>query len=119
MDGKETPGETPRDIARSVFETITEIDRRFEEFTREFDAGYSDQRKTLLLTIRRAERQGKEFTLANAKKELTKLSKYYYKRRRAKFQTLLLSVCKKRGRKVEHIVRVAGYNYRTKSIRTS
>jgi hypothetical protein len=117
MDNK--PTETPREIARGVFLCITEIDDRFREFTTEFDAGFKEQRNVLELAIIRAERKGADFTAANARKELTKLNRTYHRRRRAKFKYLLTSVCKKHGRNLEHIVRVAGYNYRQKSIRTS
>jgi len=112
------PG-TQRETARSIYETITEIDRRFDEFTREFDAGYSQQRDILQSTISRAGRNGDDFTFAAARKELSKLNKMYYRKRRAKFTYILNAVCKRNGRSVDAIVKIAGYNYRTKSIRTS
>jgi hypothetical protein len=101
--------ETQKEISRSIFLTISEIDKKFDAYTEGVDKKFRTERDKLNKVIDAAILSGDKETKDEARKTLITISRKYYRSRRSKLTYLIKSVCAKHGRNEEHIRTVAGW----------
>ena len=102
--------ESQKEISRSVYLTISEIDTKFDAFAKPLDKTFKKERTRLNKIIDRAILNGDKKRKENARLTLSKFTKSYYSKRKRKHQYLIKSICAKNGRSENHIRTVAGWH---------